>query len=794
MNRAGGRRDETTSTPFPRVLGRYHLLEELSENSVGVLHLARLEGPKGFQRWSAVRRVHPHLAADAVFIQDFYDAAKAAASIRHPNVEATLDVGETDGTHWMALEYLHGERVAHLVSRAEIAETGVAWDVACRIIAQTALGLEAVHASQDSRGPPFALNHARLTPRQIFVSYEGETKILEAVVPRRASSALSSDVLPYMSPEQVWGEPSDRRADIFSLGVVLWEMCAGRRLFLGDDDDGTREMLEKHVVPRLETKVRGLPRRVDEIIALALAVEPRHRFSTAQDLARAIDEALVAESLVVTDYDAGRYMKALFADRFAAREERLRRAADATEIFNRASLPPSVRSPRASIPPPSLPPERLRRARRSLPIPEPAPTTRDVHEMPTVEGIAADPYRLDDSNEVHTSVMGEAERAMLIAEANPLHAKTDESEAATAPLISGLDYDETGEDDRTVADDPIPEPDLVSGPISEPEPEPRTRPQVEMYGPVSTAVGPPPEPARHAAPAYVREVERTNERPTFVRQVAERAASEHPGFEQPRGNPAQYPSDRPPTVEINATPPPMSAVEAAQVASDGYLRLPPPNYPSSFPPGPLPPTAQTYMISPKAPHELSMVAWLFALAVAVAGIALIYASWSRSQTASTQNTDTVTPATATIPTATGTATPTSTSTSTSIRAQDLPQSATGVVSPFPTHPPKGTRSQSHPITHKPFSPPPPVTRDDPVTPPPAPVAGGSGFLTVICTPACDDVLDGNASLGPSPVFKAQVRSGPHRITMKTIDPPSTKSVTVTVPTDDTFVVKQSMGD
>ncbi|MEO8877578.1 MAG: hypothetical protein ABI461_18435, partial [Polyangiaceae bacterium] len=125
---------------------------------------------------------------------------------------------------------------------------------------------------------------------------------------------------------------------------------------------------------------------------------------------------------------------------------------------------------------------------------------------------------------------------------------------------------------------------------------------------------------------------------------------------------------------------------------------------------------------------------------------------------------------------------------------DLPQSATGVVSPFPTHPPKGTRPQSHPITRKPFTPPPPVTHDDPVTLPPPAVAGGSGFLTVICTPACDDVLDGNASLGPSPVFKAQVRSGPHKITMKTIDPPSTKSVTVTVPTDDTFVVKQSMGD
>lgn len=812
MNRAGDRRDGvTTSAPFPSVLGRYHLLEELSENSVGVLHLARLEGPKGFQRWSAVRRVHPHLAGDLAFIQDFYDAARAAASVRHPNVEATLDVGETDGTHWVALEYLHGERVAHLVSRAEIAETGVAWDVACRIIGQAALGLDAMHVSHDTRGPPFELTHARLTPRQIFVSYEGETKVLEACVPRRASATLSSDGLPYMSPEQLLGEPADRRSDVFALGVVLWEMCAGRRLFLGDDDDATRDLLEKHVVPRLETKVRGLPRRVDEIIALALAIQPRHRFSTALDLAHALDEALVAESLVVTDYDAGRYMKALFADRFAAREERLRRAADATEIFSRASLPSSMRSPRASIPPPSLPPERLKRTALPLPIPAPAPTTRDVHEMPTVEGLVADSFRLEDSNEVHTSVMGEAERALLLDAANPQHAKTDENEIATAQ-ISGLDYDENNEDEQTVADPDYAahRQEYVPAPIAKREPTPvakrererepapiakreRVRepapvskresvraPDPEMYPPVSTVVSPPPSmaPARRAAPVFEREAERTDDRPAFQR---------------PQQPVAPYESDRPPTVEINATPPPMSAVDAAQMtrASDGYLRLPPPNYPSSFPPpAPLPPTAQTYMIQPKTPRELSLVAWLFAFAIAVGGLALIYESWSRSQTAATQNPgDTVTPATATVPTALVTAQ----STSTTVNPQDLPQSTTGVVSPPPTRGPHTPIRGGGGGARKP-APPPPITHQI-VDPMPVPVpVGGSGFLTVICTPACDDVLDGSSSLGPSPVFKAQVRSGPHKITMKTTDPAVTKSVTVSVPTDDTAVVKQAMGE
>lgn len=834
MNRAGGRRDETTSASFPRVLGRYHLLEELSENAVGVLHLARLEGPKGFQRWASVRRMHPHLSGDSAFVRDFYDAARAAASIQHPNVEATLDVGETDDTHWAAYEYLHGERVAHLVSRAEIAETGVAWDVACRVVAQAALGLDAIHESQERRGPPFDLNHARLTPRQIFVSYEGETKILEACVPRRAAATLSSDVLPYLSPEQMYGDATDRRSDVFALGIVLWEMCAGRRLFLGDDDDATRELLQRHDVPRLETKVRGLPRRIDEIIALALAVEPRHRFGTAVDLAHAIDEALVGESLVVTDYDAGRYMKALFADRFAAREERLRRAADAaadeTEVFTRASLPTSSAppltkpKPRASIPPPSLPPQRHAMRSAAPPIPVPPPTTRDVqqhqqhglqdvHDVQTVVGVASDPYMADlaplsDSNEVYTAVMGENERAALIAEANPSHARTDENEVATAPQISGLDYDEDGENEPTIAQPPagdltVPYPSPVVElnpdatipiPTRRAKPrgsdiEERRAPRTERLPPQrdqrnqqrdqmpasTTNVGPAPEMGSRPPPSMVRR-ELTGNSGMSESFVLDRP----PALE------------RPPSVEINATPPPMNAIEAQHAVSDGYLRIPPQQFPgaSSYPPPqhPIPPTAQTYMISPKAPHELSTAAWLFALAIAVAGIAVIYESWSHSQTTAANPADSVTPATATIPTASAMV---PTPTSTSINPMDLPES-TGVV---PQTPVAHGRNTGHPSrgggrgTGRAIAPQQPV---EPQPPPAPPVAGGSGFLTVICTPACDDVLDGNSSLGPSPVFKAQVRAGTHQITLKTTDPPSTKVVTAQVPTDDTKVVKVSM--
>ena len=768
MNRADDRRPKATSA-YPRVLGRYHLLEELSENAIGVLHLARLEGPNGFQRWAAVRRVHPHLAGDAAFVRDFFEAARASASIRHPNVEATLDVGETDGTLWIALEYLHGERVAHLVSRAEIAETGVAWDVACRIVGQAALGLDAIHNSHDERGEPLELMHGPTTPRQIFVSYEGETKVLEACVPRRGSSTMSSDVLPYMAPEQVLEEPFDRRADVFALGVVLWELCAGRRLFLGDDDDQTRELIERHRVPRLETKIRGLPARVDEMIALALAIDPRHRYQTAQELALAIDEALALEKLVVTDYDAGRYMKALFADRFAAREERLHRAADATEIFSRAKLPSSIPPPsrRPSIPPPQMPPKKK--------IPEAPSTIRDVHETPTVEGISMDHY-LGESNENPTSIMSDEERKLLVAEANPTKATTDENETAIhrPERSQSLEFIDSAEihqvDHRTVHLDIDPD-------------EEEEAPEA-FYRTGETNIGPAPAPAGLPPPSIVRHASEE-----MYAVPSSRAPS-------PMTDEYNARMDRIPTVEINATPPPMSAVDAARMAHEGMLHIapsshPPGMYPAQMMPPPQPPipmAAQTFMIQPKQPIDMQMFVWLFVLALALGCAAIAYDRFSRTSAASpTPTVETVPPATAVVPVPTAS---TSAANGSSVNPRDLPTS-TGVI-PSQARPPRvashpGSRG-GHPAT---------THTSAPSTPDPgngSSSGAGSGFLTVICTPACDDVLDGSTSLGPSPVFKAQVKSGAHHITLKTSDPPVTKSITVTVPVDDTTVVKQAMGE
>ena len=505
------------------------------------------------------------------------------------------------------------------------------------------------------------------------MSYEGETKVLEACVPRRASSTMSSDVLPYMAPEQVLEEPFDRRADVFALGVVLWELCAGRRLFLGDDDDQTRELIERHRVPRLETKIRGLPARVDEIIALALAIDPRHRYQSAQDLALAIDEALAGEQLVVTDYDAGRYMKALFADRFAAREDRLHRAADATEIFSRAKLSSSIPPPRRpSIPPPQAPP------RKKQSIPDAPNTIRDVHETPTVEGISMDRY-LVESNENPTSIMSDEERKILVAEANPTKATTDENETALhrgarSPSLEFIDSTEIQQvDHRTVHLDVDPD-------------EEEEAPEA-FYRTGETNIGPTPAPAGLPPPSIVRHASEEMYAVPASRPVS------------PMTDEYNARMDRVPTVEINATPPPMNAVDAARMAHEGILHI----APSSHPPGmypaqmmpptrpPVPMAAQTFMIQPKQTSELQTVVWLFVFALAAGCAVIAYDRLSRpSGATSAQTVETVPPATTVLPV------PSSSSSAggTSINPRDLPAS-TGVISPQARPPRGGSHSGSH---------------------------------------------------------------------------------------------------
>lgn len=324
--------------PIPRMLGRYHVLDAIERDGWSTAHLARMEGPAGFQRWVTLRRVHPELSGNAAFKDSFYDAARAAARIVHPNVAATVDVGETDGFLWVAEEHLFGETVAAVVAEVRRLQIPVPWDIACRIVADAALGVDALHEARDKRGKPIRRTHGAISANHVVVTYDGKTKITDCARPAALGTSASAEderVLPYTAPEVLFGDAVDPRADQFGLGVMLWELSAGRRLFQGGDPDETRALLEAHVVPELRDIVRSYPAIVESIVHRAMAREPGRRFPDARALARALQAALVKEALLVTDDDVGRYMVSLFDRTYREKQAKLESASDVTEVFMR---------------------------------------------------------------------------------------------------------------------------------------------------------------------------------------------------------------------------------------------------------------------------------------------------------------------------------------------------------------------------------------------------------------------------------------------------------------------------
>jgi len=185
------------------------------------VYLAQFNAAQGFERWVAVKVVHPHLAKDPRFIRMLLDEARITARVQHPNVCSVVDFGKDDGTCYLVMEYLHGESVATVIRRARKG-AGLPWQLACRIMAEACRGLHAAHELRDHDGKALGIVHRDISPQNLFVLYDGVTKVLDfgvAQARNRLEKTKTGEVkgkLAYMAPEQLLGQTLDRRADIFA--------------------------------------------------------------------------------------------------------------------------------------------------------------------------------------------------------------------------------------------------------------------------------------------------------------------------------------------------------------------------------------------------------------------------------------------------------------------------------------------------------------------------------------------------------------------------------------------------
>ncbi len=367
-------------------LGRYRVVDEIGVGGMASVYLARMDGPGGFQRWVAIKRIHPHLIEDESFVNMFLDEARVAASISHPNVATVFDLGKTGESYWIAMEYLHGEPLREIMRRMDELGQPMPPEIATKIVSDAAEGLHAAHELTGKAGEKLNLVHRDVTPHNLFVTYEGSVKVVDFGIAKFSSRLAHTRAgtlkgkLAYMSPEQVHGENIDRRTDVFALGVVLWELTTGQRLFRMENDLETMAKVQECNVPRPSTLVRGYPLDLEKIVLKALSKNPADRFKTSYEFARALQALLVRRGHFVGSEDVKNYVRSIFSERIETREAHLRWASEVTQTLSVENAEP-LKVPR------DLPPESMRfdtsgESRLARPIAGAAPIVRPAAGMP----------------------------------------------------------------------------------------------------------------------------------------------------------------------------------------------------------------------------------------------------------------------------------------------------------------------------------------------------------------------------------------------------------------------------
>ncbi len=282
----------------PPTIGRYSLHDEIASGGMATVHLGRLAGPVGFARIVTIKKLHAHYARDPEFAAMFLDEARLAARIRHPNVIPTHDVLSVSGELFLVMEYVQGESLARLVGTVRQDGERIPVDVVSSIVCGALHGLHAAHEATDDRGEPLHIVHRDVSPENLLVGTDGVARVLDFGVAKavgRLHTTRDGKVkgkLGYMAVEQLRGGTVDRRTDVYSAGVVLWEALTLQRLFVGDNEGATvTNVLERDVVPPSHV-VPDLPKALDALTLKALDRNPQRRFQSAREMALALEECV----------------------------------------------------------------------------------------------------------------------------------------------------------------------------------------------------------------------------------------------------------------------------------------------------------------------------------------------------------------------------------------------------------------------------------------------------------------------------------------------------------------------
>jgi serine/threonine protein kinase len=340
----------------PQRIDRYDLVAEIASGGMATVFLANLSGVGGFRRFVAIKRLHPHLAREQEFVEMFLDEARLAAGIHHPHVVPILEVGASERGYYLVMEYIEGDTLARLLARAATSGNRLPASIGTRIVVEMLTGLHAAHELRDEHNNPTELVHRDVSPQNILVGIDGTTRITDFGVARAASRLSATRAgqlkgkIAYMAPEQAMGDPSvDRRADVFSAGIVLWEVLAARRLFKAENEAATLSRVISEPIPDIREINPKVDPDVAAIVMTALQRDRDLRYATCQDFADDLEAAAQAAGALATSREVASYVTGVIGQEIAQQREAVRAWLARSEPSQ--ARPDVLESGHSSVPP-----------------------------------------------------------------------------------------------------------------------------------------------------------------------------------------------------------------------------------------------------------------------------------------------------------------------------------------------------------------------------------------------------------------------------------------------------------
>jgi serine/threonine-protein kinase len=299
-----------------RTVGRYEIVRHLASGGMAELYIARQQAMGGFEKPVVLKLLQPRYAEKPSVVTMFLDEARLAAKLNHPSIVHVYDVAEEGGMKYIAMEYIDGETVADIVKQGLAVGNYLPLEHAVHLVAQTAAGLAYAHERREPDGRVLRIVHRDVSPTNILVSYEGQTKIVDFGIARaqdelREESGILPGKASYMSPEQIRGLGADYRSDIFALGIILYELTLCQRLYRGAPEAVMRRIVDENITPPTAIR-RDYPPALELIVMRALEKRPEDRYQSAEAMRHELEEFLDDSGLRTGNRRVSLYMNELF--------------------------------------------------------------------------------------------------------------------------------------------------------------------------------------------------------------------------------------------------------------------------------------------------------------------------------------------------------------------------------------------------------------------------------------------------------------------------------------------------